>query len=695
MKLQKDILQKNLCLFQEIRLANGKTKSSPLISSRLLSSYITNNDSSCILSCSRSPFIIQVILRLTSSTTNNIASNNQDLHGNSSLHAIQHHPTSSRICNSKISTITLENSLITPKELIIQLMNENNSSSPSSETSNENQNLQNYYGVFLSKEQRWLDSNLSFLENQVYERSLLDVKIKPERMQVIYTDLSSSSSSSPFAGSSSSPSVSSSKKSKKPILISIDIDYTLPINDIIFSQLLGTIHCNRRDVIEVRILEGLANPSEFDEEEEEIDIDIENDDENDDTDPNDEENTNHDQTITPNSPSLEVLSKLKSRKFSSETVVGFIQNSGNSIPTITMDELDSNDNPSDHENNNKNPSNHEEEIKNETNEENQQEDEEKQEQEEQEEQGGGGEQNHDENEEKKLIKQNSTIIDKKSKLTRVNTWKFHSRSGKILKKEESLAMQGIHPGEYRLYIYRLSIGNNQSKINSDMDTNIWESQSENDIIITINQENKKIVTGGTLNKLIEYLTINARTDQTFLTTFMLTYPIFTTSEMVFKKFLQRFQVPKPVDLDHKEFVNTRQLPIRLRVVSAMKHWIEHCGASFDRDLLNSIQMFITNCVDQEGLPQVGSILRTSVKKVQSGITVTKGKQVNSLPSNPPSSSALNRLPKKEITSLKFTDFADEEIAKQLSLIAHKLFCSIKVSFYFCVFLTCIYLFLLF
>jgi len=543
-RLDPEILEKfslqsiisELCLFQRVedRSANQSPefRHIPLKQSRIVSSYgITEGE---IITCSRCKFTIQTILRLTSISSESMKS---------SMFYLQ--PTIQTSSHSRVSTVTLSNSLVTPKELISKLISQT-----------EQQEIENYYGVYLPREERWLDSAVSFLKNNVKSRDMLDIKIKPERMRVVYSDLADKSSA----------------EFNKEILFTIDVDYTIPILEIVFSQLLGTLNCNRRDLMEVRLVEeSLSCPDD-------------------------------------------------SRKMS----------------LTHQHEKDEPDGVSMMDSENENKKDNEDGVKSTL----------------------------------LLDPNDSQHLPKSIDIPENSSFEPHKRYGKLLKIEESLAMQGIHPGDYKLYIFRLELGNTISESNEDVDINIWESAGQNDIIME-SRNNKTIVTAGTLNKLVEYLTTNARSDQNFMTTFLLTYPMFSSSEMIFKKFMQRFQVPKPVDLDQTEFVNTRQLPIRLRVVSAMKHWVEHCGSTFDEDLLNSIQMFISNCVDQEGLPQVAAILRTAIKKVTTGITITKAKQAPI--SGPPTIHYSN----KDSISLKFTDFDDEEIAKQLTLIAHKLFCSVK------------------
>eukprot|EP01114_Cavostelium_apophysatum_P012838 TRINITY_DN2970_c0_g1_i3.p1 TRINITY_DN2970_c0_g1~~TRINITY_DN2970_c0_g1_i3.p1 ORF type:complete len:1354 (-),score=429.64 TRINITY_DN2970_c0_g1_i3:1029-5090(-) len=74
------------------------------------------------------------------------------------------------------------------------------------------------------------------------------------------------------------------------------------------------------------------------------------------------------------------------------------------------------------------------------------------------------------------------------------------------------------------------------------EVNIWEEKGEKTELF----EEGKLV-GATLNKLVELVTSSDRFDNEMLSTFLVTYGMYTTPEMLFKKLLERYDVPSTVD----------------------------------------------------------------------------------------------------------------------------------------------------
>ena len=79
---------------------------------------------------------------------------------------------------------------------------------------------------------------------------------------------------------------------------------------------------------------------------------------------------------------------------------------------------------------------------------------------------------------------------------------------------------------------------------------------------------------GTLNKLVERLTDDKTHDLNYVKTFLLTYRSFTTPEILLKKIIERYHVPRPVNAAFEDFERNIKRPIQLRVCNVLKQWIE-------------------------------------------------------------------------------------------------------------------------
>ncbi|KAG0229944.1 hypothetical protein BGW42_001272 [Actinomortierella wolfii] len=85
------------------------------------------------------------------------------------------------------------------------------------------------------------------------------------------------------------------------------------------------------------------------------------------------------------------------------------------------------------------------------------------------------------------------------------------------------------------------------------------------------------VKGGTLNALVERLTLHDGLDSSFMITFLLTYRSFTNTKEFFTLLFRRFNIQPPMGLDPEEleiWTEKKQTPIRLRVFNIIKSWLE-------------------------------------------------------------------------------------------------------------------------
>ncbi|KAI9780848.1 MAG: hypothetical protein M1839_006475 [Geoglossum umbratile] len=196
------------------------------------------------------------------------------------------------------------------------------------------------------------------------------------------------------------------------------------------------------------------------------------------------------------------------------------------------------------------------------------------------------------------------------------------------------------------------------------------------------------ITGGTLPALIERLTTHDSTpDSMFVSTFYLTFRLFTTPADFAKALVNRFDYV--ADSAHIS------APVRLRVYNVFKGWLEsHWSQSADHEALDIIVPFANDQL-KVVLPAAGKRLAELAEKVSSvsgplvprlvssiGKTNTSIAQYISpdtpLPTPIISKSQLNHLRSWKVggNSPSILDFDPLELARQFTLKESRIFCSI-------------------
>ncbi|KAG0217118.1 hypothetical protein BGX31_000348, partial [Mortierella sp. GBA43] len=87
-----------------------------------------------------------------------------------------------------------------------------------------------------------------------------------------------------------------------------------------------------------------------------------------------------------------------------------------------------------------------------------------------------------------------------------------------------------------------------------------------------------VVKGGTLEALVERLTLHDSFDAGFVATFLLTYRSFTTTSQLFTLLFRRFTILPPEELEGEQltlWTDRKLTPIRLRVFNIIKSWLEN------------------------------------------------------------------------------------------------------------------------
>ena len=193
------------------------------------------------------------------------------------------------------------------------------------------------------------------------------------------------------------------------------------------------------------------------------------------------------------------------------------------------------------------------------------------------------------------------------------------------------------------------------------------------------------ITGGSLPALVERLTTHDTTpDAVFTTTFYLTFRLFTTPLEFAQSLIDRF-----------EYIGASPavgVPVRLRVYNVFKGWLEtHWQCDTDSGALALINSFAQGPL-LSALPPAGKRLTelaarvadmrdgtlvprlvSSLGKTSTSVTVHSNDQVPA-PVVTRSKLASLRNPKAQLSIL---DFDPMELARQMTLIENKLFCSIR------------------
>jgi hypothetical protein len=199
------------------------------------------------------------------------------------------------------------------------------------------------------------------------------------------------------------------------------------------------------------------------------------------------------------------------------------------------------------------------------------------------------------------------------------------------------------------------------------------------------------ISGGSLPALVEQLTTYETTpDVVFVTTFYLTFRLFTTPVELAQCLIDRF-----------DYIGDSQsigVPVRLRVYNVFKGWLEsHWASESDSAALGIILAFATGKM-REAMPAAGkrlAELTSKVTEVRAGALVPRlvssignagsSNTFTSADSNVPSSiisksqlSAL-RSSKEGRSQCSILDFDPLELARQFTIIESKLFCSIQAE----------------
>jgi son of sevenless-like protein len=202
---------------------------------------------------------------------------------------------------------------------------------------------------------------------------------------------------------------------------------------------------------------------------------------------------------------------------------------------------------------------------------------------------------------------------------------------------------------------------------------LQEREQDDDTIKFIKgPKGEAIVRAANVDRLVERLTSSTYSDVLFRDSFLLTYRSFMTSTELMEKLIDRYCVtPVQKDLSAAilEALRQKQVPIRSRVLSVIKRWIDKYFFDFSNQLFEKMFLnFMNNTVSKTGYEQQVQPLIALYHRKKQGIDDDKQ------PNNPPPPEPL--LP----MFIKFNGICDlnpVEVARQITLVEASLFKAIK------------------
>ncbi|OXG72976.1 cell division control protein 25 [Cryptococcus neoformans var. grubii Br795] len=191
-------------------------------------------------------------------------------------------------------------------------------------------------------------------------------------------------------------------------------------------------------------------------------------------------------------------------------------------------------------------------------------------------------------------------------------------------------------------------------------------------------DEKGAVKAGTLRALIVRLTSHTIADTPFFQAFLLTFRSFTNPAELFNHLQDRYYLPSPPELSpeqYEEWRNKKKWYIQLRVVNALRQWLEkHFIRATDDAVLNKVEELALRMPEEDGKAELMSkqLLQLVAKRRQS-----EPEQINSGASGSLLSPPAPLLPRVSGRPLRLTDIAPLELARQLTILEFTLYQRIK------------------
>ncbi|KAI9307840.1 hypothetical protein BJ944DRAFT_274461 [Cunninghamella echinulata] len=185
------------------------------------------------------------------------------------------------------------------------------------------------------------------------------------------------------------------------------------------------------------------------------------------------------------------------------------------------------------------------------------------------------------------------------------------------------------------------------------------------------------VKGGTVRALIQRLTQHDQLDSKFITSFLLTYRSFCTTEELFRELFSRYtlQPPSGLTMEGLELWQEKKLKlVRLRVFNVIKSWLDsYYIEEDDRFMLPNILEFSEKVIRESmqfGAEQLG-------KAIQKRMNVEDSSQLRKMTLNVRTVQIPPTILPKNLKKLRFLDIDPLELARQLTVMDSKLYIRIK------------------
>lgn len=133
--------------------------------------------------------------------------------------------------------------------------------------------------------------------------------------------------------------------------------------------------------------------------------------------------------------------------------------------------------------------------------------------------------------------------------------------------------------------------------------------------------------------------------------------------------------------DEEDFHNTIQQPIRTKVTTVIKYWLDKCGWNFDEKLISQLNDFIDGPLSRDGNLSSLKQLRGSLIKLQKRKAISSDRADDKILSSYPEPK-LPSTAKLFLKPLAVRSLDDVEVARQLSLIDMAKFQKTTVIFCF-------------
>lgn len=214
-------------------------------------------------------------------------------------------------------------------------------------------------------------------------------------------------------------------------------------------------------------------------------------------------------------------------------------------------------------------------------------------------------------------------------------------------------------------------------VEEEADELIWEDVEEGKNIVYSSENttgNLRLIKAASLNKLIIRLTDERGHDPVHQRTFLTTYRSFTTPETFLKKLQQRYHVPRVIKgmekIGDEDWERKIKTPIQLRVLNVIRDWVKNHFQDFNERLLQELMAFLDS-IEDDTMKKLATQIKANVdRKLQ----VPHEDRKIQFPTPPP-----EPLVPKNIFSpnLNIMQVNEEEVARQLTLIAFKTYAAIK------------------